>query len=123
MENDFIDPVYKSLNNFINTLMQGDLSLDQQNRCFQIKNLLIDIERVGDLSEDIAQFALERIENRVKFSDMAIDDMERLYKHVHNTYALSVQAFRDSDHDLARKVCRLEHDFDHLYSQTRRQHI
>ncbi len=113
-EDEFIDPIYKALNSFINTLMQGDLSVDQQNRCFQIKNLLIDIERVGDLSEDLAQFALERIDNDVAFSPQAIQDMEKLSQHVHNTYALSIQAFRDSDRTLAHKVCRLEHDFDHL---------
>jgi phosphate:Na+ symporter len=122
-EDEFIDPIYKALNSFINTLMQGDLSVDQQNRCFQIKNLLIDIERVGDLSEDLAQFALERIDNDVAFSPQAIQDMEKLSQHVHNTYSLSIQAFRDSDRTLAHKVCRLEHDFDHIYSQTRQKHI
>jgi phosphate:Na+ symporter len=122
-EDEFIDPVYKAMNNYINMLMQGDLSVGQQNRCFQIKNLLIDIERVGDLSEDIAQFALERLQNDVVFSPQAIQDLEKLYQHVHNTYSLSIQAFRDGDTTLARKVCRLEHDFDHLYSQTRQLHI
>jgi phosphate:Na+ symporter len=122
-EDEFVDPIYKSLNNFINTLMQADLSVNQQNRCFQIKNLLIDIERVGDLSEDIAQFAMERIDNKVPFSAQAVEDLEKLCRHVHNTYALSVQAFRDSDVQLAHKVCRLEHDFDHIYSQTRQLHI
>jgi len=122
-EDDLIDPVYKELNSFINTLMQGDLSVVEQNRCFQIKNLLIDIERVGDLSEDLAQFALERIENNVDFSPLAIQDIETLSRHVHNTYSLSVRAFRDNDKTLAHKVCRLEHDFDHLYSQTRQKHI
>jgi phosphate:Na+ symporter len=122
-EDEFVDPIYKLLNNFINNLMQADLSVNQQNRCFQIKNLLIDIERVGDLSEDIAQFATERIDNHVPFSVQAVDELEKLCQHVHNTYALSIQAFRNSDLQLARKVCRLEHDFDHLYLQTRQKHI
>jgi phosphate:Na+ symporter len=122
-EEDFVDPVYKTLNNFINTLMQEDLSVNQQNRCFQLKNLLVDIERVGDLSEDIAQFALERVENNVPFSAQAIQDLQRLSAHVFHTYCLSIQAFEETNHELARKVCRLEHDFDHLYSQTRQLHI
>jgi len=122
-EEEYLDPVYKEMNTFINTLMQGDLSVLQQNRCFQIKNLLIDVERVADLSEDLAQFALESIENNVPFSTQALQDMEKLSQHVHNTYALSIQAFRDGDTALAHKVCRLEHDFDHLYSRTRQLHI
>jgi phosphate:Na+ symporter len=54
-EDNLVDPVYKTLIDFINKLIQGDLSIAQQKRCFQMKNLLIDIERVGDMAEDIAQ--------------------------------------------------------------------
>ncbi len=122
-EEDFVDPVFKTLTQFVNTLLREDLSIHQLNRCFQLKNLLIDIERVGDLSEDIAQYAIERIENEVPFSEQAVRDLDRLYKHAHHTYELSVRAFRDDDRDLAQKVCRREHEFDHLYSEIRQKHI
>jgi phosphate:Na+ symporter len=122
-EDDFVDPVFKTLTHFVNTLLQDDLNTDQLNRCFQLKNLLIDMERVGDISEDIAQAALERLENNVPFSEQAIQDLDRLYRHVLQTYELSVQALRESDRDLAHKVCRREHEFDHLYSDTRHKHI
>jgi phosphate:Na+ symporter len=122
-EDDFVDPIFKVLTHFVNTLLQNDLTTNQLNRCFQLKNLLIDMERVGDISEDIAQFALERIENHALFSGNAIQDLEKLHRHVLQTYALSIQAFRDGDHDLAHKVCRREHEFDHLYSDTRQKHI
>jgi phosphate:Na+ symporter len=122
-EDEFVDPIFKVLTHFVNTLLQNDLTTNQLNRCFQLKNLLIDIERVGDISEDIAQFTLERVKNQALFSSKAMQDLESLHQHVLQTYALSVQAFRDSDHDLAHKVCRREHEFDHLYSDTRQKHI
>ncbi len=122
-EEELVDPVNKELSVFINALMREDLSLAQQKRCFQLKNLLIDIERVGDMAEDIAEYAQERIENKVVFSTSAIDELQDLWNHAHQTYMLAIQAFAESDAEKARQVCRLESEFDRLYWQTRQAHI
>lgn len=122
-EDQFVDPVYKLLVEFVNTLMQEDLSIAQQKRCFQLRNLLIDVERVGDLAEDLAQVSIERSENNVPFSSEATQDLESLWRHAHQTFCLAVQAFRDGDRALARRVCQMENEFDHLYWKTRQGHI
>jgi phosphate:Na+ symporter len=122
-EDGLVDPICKTLVDFVNRLIQEDLSIAQQKRCFQIKNLLIDIERVGDMAEDIAQYAIERIENDVVFSPQAMDELERLWKHTLKTFSSSIKAFEDSDKLLAKKVCDLESEFDTLYWQTRQRHI
>jgi phosphate:Na+ symporter len=122
-EDQFVDPIYKTLVDFVNRLIQEDLSIAQQKRCFQIKNLLIDIERVGDMAEDIAQYAIERIEKKVVFSPQAVEELDRLWKHTVCTFSSSIKAFRDSDKLLAKQVCDLESEFDRLYWQTRQRHI
>jgi phosphate:Na+ symporter len=108
---------------FIDRLIREDLSITQQKRCFQMKNLLIDIERVADMAEDIAQYALERIKQDVYFSPEAMEELEQLGKHVYGTFSSAVEAFECSDKLLARKVCEMESEFDRLYWQTRQQHI
>ena len=123
LEDTVVDPVTKELEGFINTLMRSDLSHAQQKRSFQIKNLLIDVERVGDMAEDIAQYAFDRINNGVPFSDEATHDLEELWHRAHSNYVLSLQAFRDKDKDLAEKVCFEESEFDSLYLQARERHI
>jgi phosphate:Na+ symporter len=122
-EDKFVDPVYKALVDFVNRLIQEDLSITQQKRCFQIKNLLIDIERVADMAEDIAQYAIERIENRVVFSPQAVEELDHLWRHTLGTFSSAIQAFRDSDKRLAKKVCELESEFDRCYWQARQRHI
>ena len=123
LEKGLVDPVTRELSTFINTLMREDLSLAQQKRCFQLQSLLIDVERVGDIAEDIAEYALERFENQVVFSTPAVEEFQNLWKHAHRTYALSVQAFSEGDAEKARLVCRLESDFDRMYWQSRQAHI
>lgn len=122
-EDKFVDPVYKTLVEFVNRLIQEDLSITQQKRCFQIKNLLIDIERIADMSEDIAQHAMERIKNDVTFSPQATEELEQLWKHSHCTFSQAIQAFQENDKALAKQVCARESEFDKLYLQTRQRHI
>lgn len=122
-EEELVDPINKELSNFINMLMKEDLSLAQQKRCFQMKNLLVDIERVGDMSEDIAEFAQERANNKVEFTPPAIADLELLWKHAHHTYVLAIQSFSEGDTAKASQVCGLESEFDKMYWRTRQAHI
>lgn len=122
-ESEFVDPVTDALENFVNGLMQENLSADQQKRCFQLKNLLTDIERVGDLAEDLALASQERVNQQTRFSSDAILDLDRLSKHAHETYFLALQALRNGDHALARRTCQMEDEFDQLYNEMRQGHI
>jgi phosphate:Na+ symporter len=122
-EDKLVDPVTSELDHFVNVLMREDLSDIQQKRCIQLHNLLIDIERVGDLAEDIAQLALERMDNDVPFSDQAIKELEHLWRCAHDNYRLSLRAFQESSHELGQQVCRQEYEFDQLYWETRQAHI
>ena len=108
---------------FVNRLIQEDLSITQQKRCLQIKNLLIDIERVGDMAEDIAQYAMDRIKKNVPFSPQAVEELERLGRHTLCTFSSAIKAFEENDKLLARQVCDMESEFDRLYWQTRQRHI
>jgi phosphate:Na+ symporter len=122
-EQEQVDPIDKELTRFINLLMNRDLTRAQQQRCFQIKNLLIDIERIGDMAEDIAGFAQERIDNHVVFTPPAIEDLQVLGRQAHETYLLAIACFAEDDAEKALRVCRLESEFDRIYGRTRLAHI
>ncbi|HUV88080.1 MAG TPA: Na/Pi cotransporter family protein [Anaerolineae bacterium] len=122
-EEELVDPTRKILEGFVNTLMQEDLSASQQRRCFQIKNLIIDVERVGDLAEDLAEAAQRKTAQRVTFSPQALQDLDRLCQHAHSTYTCALQSVRDGDRVLAQQACDLEDEFDALYLEARQRHI
>jgi len=123
LEDEVVDPINKELDQFVNALMQEDLSQTQRKRCIQIHNLLSDVERVGDLAEDIAQIAVERMENGVPFTDEAIKELEDVWKCAYDNYRLALQALQESSHELGQQVRRKEYQLDHLYWQTRQAHI
>ena len=123
LEDRVVDPVTDELEGFVNRLMRSDLSHAQQKRSFQIKNLLVDVERVGDMAEDIAQYAQERVERDVPFTDEAVEQLSNLCSRAHSNYAQALKAFHERDRELALRVCDVESEFDALYLQVRQQHI
>ena len=122
-EDAFVDPITDSLENFVNGLMREKLSASQQKRCFQLKNLITDVERVGDLAEDLAEAAQKRANNNTKFSPEAMTDLDRLCQQAHDTFRLALHALATSDRSLALKACLMEDEFDHLYIEARQGHI
>ena len=122
-EDEFVDPLCETLDRFINELLLGNLSEGQQAHCFQIKNLITDIERVGDLTEDIAQAAQTRVAHDVVFSPQAIEELDMLCQHAYRTYMCALEALRDRDREMAQHACVLEDEFDQLYLQARQGHI
>jgi phosphate:Na+ symporter len=122
-EDEFVDPVTDLLENFINGLMRENLSAAEQRRCFQLKNLLTDIERVGDLAEDLAEAAQTRSSNNTPFSPAAMEDLDRLCKLAHKTFTHALRAYQTGDRALAQRACRMEDEFDRLYLEARQGHV
>jgi phosphate:Na+ symporter len=122
-ESGFVDPVSRALDGFINGLLQQNLSARQQRLCLQVKHLVTDIERIGDLTENLAEAAQKRVEHQVDFSLQAIEDIDRLCLHAHRTYMCALDALRDRDRVLAKQACDLESAFDRMYLEARQGHI
>jgi len=122
-EDKFVDPVTNILENFVNALMRKNLSTSQQRRCFQLKNLLTDVERVGDLTEDLAEAAQKKFNTGTIFSPAATQDLDRLCRHAYDTYSLALRALWAGDRALAQRACHMEDEFDHLYIEARQRHI
>jgi phosphate:Na+ symporter len=122
-EDEFVDPITDILENFVNALMRENLSVSQQKHCFQLKNLLTDVERVGDLTEDLAEAAQLKVNSETTFSPAAVTDLDRLCRHAYDTYSLALRALQAGDRVLAQRACRMEDEFDHLYLKARQGHI
>jgi phosphate:Na+ symporter len=122
-EKEFVDPVTDVLEDFVNGLMRENLSVNQQKSCFQLKNLLTDVERVGDLTEDLATAAQKKDSSKTEFSPAAMQDLNQLCRHAYDTYSLALKALQTGDHSLAQRACRMEDEFDHLYIEARQGHL
>ena len=82
-----------------------------------------DIERVGDLSENIAELAQESINNNIKFSEEAIVEIEDIFNKTLEGYSLALDAMKGNDIKISNRVITLEEDVDKLDKSYRNKHM
>lgn len=122
METRMVDLVAKEIEDFVNNLFRSELSMSQYNRALEIKNMTIDVERVGDMAENIANCALNRIAGDITFTTEITQELERLSDFARSIYAQSLAAFRTDDTELALQVRKSENEFDNMYWEARERH-
>ncbi|MTN35311.1 sodium-dependent phosphate transporter, partial [Turicibacter sanguinis] len=82
-----------------------------------------DIERVGDLSENIAELAQDIINSDFKLSEQGTEEVKELYNKVIATYSYALEAMKNYDVDLACRVIKMEEQVDMMEKSCRANHM
>lgn len=110
-----IDYLIKLSNTGLDAKMRKSLDL--------LFHTINDIERVGDLSENIAELAEDAIKYNIKFSQHAIDEIEEIYSKTLDAYSLALQAMEKNDTVISKRVIELEKEVDSLDKIYRDEHM
>ena len=86
-------------------------------------NVVNDIERVGDHSENIAELANEVIVRDLSFSNIALEEFDNITNKSIEVFKKASEAFKETNFDMARNVVELEEEIDHLEQVYRNNHI
>jgi len=123
LERELVDPLCDAIEQFVDGVISDDLDSSERKLCFQIKNVNVDLERVADHCENMAEAAQDRIYHKVPFSDEAVRDLDRVFEHAQKTLATALKAFSLDEHELGLQACRLEDEMDHITLSTRQNHM
>lgn len=82
-----------------------------------------DIERVGDLSENIAELAQLSIKTKAVVSDNATSEVVDMYEKVLKAYTLSLDAMKQNNISLAKDVLKIEDEVNALDKLYRSNHM
>lgn len=82
-----------------------------------------DIERVGDLSENIAELAQLSIKTKAVVSDNATSEVVDMYEKVLKAYTLSLDAMKQNNIALAKDVLKIEDEVNALDKLYRSNHM
>ena len=86
-------------------------------------NTINDIERVGDHADNLAELAIYRIENKLHFSDQALDELQIMHDRVVKSYTESLTALKTGDVRIAQRVVERENEIDLMEKNLRANHI
>lgn len=86
-------------------------------------NLVCDIERIGDHSENIIEQINFMAERNIELSDIARSEVYEMFELTIRSVTLSLEALDQGDLSKARRVYELEDEIDEMERYLRKQHI
>ncbi|MHA2213542.1 MAG: Na/Pi cotransporter family protein [Candidatus Thorarchaeota archaeon] len=120
---DEVDDNCRTTETFVDKIREEELNQEDTIWRFKLLHILTDIERVGDLTTNIAEFAVEITEKNIEFSETALSELEEIFDLVAETYITAVNAMTTKNKDLARAAEQLEDDIDDLERTLKESHV
>ena len=118
-----VDLYEKYLTDFL--IKVNNLSITQEQHLL-VKNLfhaIIDIERVSDHAENIAELAKYKIEHQIIFSEKGTQELNQLWDKVVHCFEEAVKARGTGSRRAIQNVLRIEDEVDDLEEELRNKHI
>lgn len=82
-----------------------------------------DIERIGDHAENIAEFAVTRIEEGIEFSEKGKEELQYMFDEMNKQLKLSLSAFTERNEAHLKEIMQLENEVDELERQLQKNHV
>lgn len=130
---DLIDKVYKNesiinllegdITRYLVKLSNSDIADVQRAQLASYFHVVNDIERIGDHAENIADFARERVDKNLNFSEDAINEIREMAKLCVEAIDNSLSCFADYNKTGASEVRKLEDKIDSSEKNLRNSHI
>jgi phosphate:Na+ symporter len=123
LKEDVVNTLQKEITKYLVLIAQESLSIEQSEILKDLMNITNNIERVGDISENLAELAEEKINEKLPFSEKALDELKFMFTKVESSLSTSISALKNSDIDLAREVISKEDEIDQIEKELRDNHI
>lgn len=120
---DVIDELEKEITFYLAKLAQRSLTESESRRVTSFLHSINDIERIGDHIENISYLVRSKIEERLPFSNVAVEELRIMFDLVLDNFHKAYTALEQSDQDLAREVLKHENEIDLMERTYRNNHI
>lgn len=118
-----IDTYEDKLDSFLIKLSGKELSEEDNNRISQLLLAIGDYERIGDHATNILKMAEKLKENEKKLSNDAIEELKVIVHAVSEIFAMSFEAYRTDNVQLAQEVEPLEAVIKKIVRKVKNHHI
>ncbi|MBE6071616.1 MAG: Na/Pi cotransporter family protein [Clostridium butyricum] len=118
-----IDVLEESITTYLVKLAKCELSDREKGIVASTFHVVIDIERIGDHAENIADLAIEKINKRLKYSKDAIDELYEIYEATLEALEIAVKSYETRNIDQAKSIIEIENKIDTYQKNYREKHI
>ena len=86
-------------------------------------HMIADIEKIGDLAENIAELAEAKLLKDIQISDEAVGELRGMYSYVLESMNIAFDAYRNSDKNMASNIFDIEKKINEMEKAYRDTHI
>lgn len=113
----------KDITEYLVLISNKSLSEKENNSILNLYNCIHNIERISDHADNLAELAQYRIDNKVSFSNTAIDELKVMMNTVIETSEDAIKAIETYDRSTAVRVLKREEEINTMEDQLRTGHI
>lgn len=113
----------REIKDYLQKLMQKDISSAQHKEVNMLFSITNDLERVGDHAENIVELAEYGHEHKIALSNTAVSQLENLHEYVKTSCDETLEAVGNVDPVIAKKVVERETTINDLEREYREGHM
>ena len=118
-----VDSLREAITNYLVELMQRELSLEDSKKIPPLIHAVNDVERIGDHAENLRDLAQQKIDNRMPFSNVAIEELSKMYEDINRMVNCTVNALGIKDINEAKLVLEQECQINTLRDRLKDNHV
>lgn len=112
-----------SITAYMTKVMAKELSVEDDNKLGSYFHVVSDLERVGDYSENIMEYAYRLRKEELNFSEEAVKELTNVMETLNKLFEVSMEAFDKRDVARLEEVAELEDKIDLLTGNLEEKHI
>ncbi|MFZ7130824.1 MAG: Na/Pi cotransporter family protein [Eubacteriales bacterium] len=118
-----INDFNRDITRYLVSLSNTNLLEREHQEIMDLYHCIHDIERIGDHAENLAEIAQYRIDNKVSFSNTALDELKHMMDVVTKVSTSIVNALTTKDMTIAVQAIKTEEEIDKMEKELRDKHI
>ncbi|MEN8686038.1 MAG: Na/Pi cotransporter family protein [Desulfuromonadales bacterium] len=117
------DALQKEITNFLVALSQTSITQESSQEVASMMHMVNDLERVGDYCENLWLLSQRKLDQKITFSAIAMNEIAEISEVTRNFLARIVRALEEKDVEVYAEAQRLEDAIDELEDRLRNNHI
>ena len=120
---DLTDVLQREITNFLVSLSQTSITQESSKEVASMMHMVNDLERVGDHCENLWLLSQRKLEQKITFSEIAMNEIAEISEITRNFLARIVRALEEKDVGVYDEAHDLEDAIDDLEERLRNNHI
>jgi phosphate:Na+ symporter len=117
------DVLQKEITDFLVKLSQKSITQETSQEVASMMNMVNDLERVGDHCENLWTLNQRKLDQKIIFSEIAMNEISEISDLTREFLATTIQALEDKNTGIFEEALRMEDGIDELEERLRNNHV